>query len=109
MLAVRNPIHGTGYLVLLPAFPSPDYALCTCADFARRGLGTCKHIEAGYRWLTQHPDARPLLPPARSFARKSGVWRQVDHALASRTTDFGPESLTWRRAGRLLFERPARP
>jgi uncharacterized Zn finger protein len=108
VLQVRNPLHGTGYLVLLPAFPSSDHALCTCTDFARRGLGTCKHIEAGYRWLTQHPDARPLLPPERHVGRKSGLWKQVDRRLASRATDPGPESLTWRRAGRLLFERPVR-
>lgn len=106
LLEVRNPIHGTGYLVLLPAFPSCEHALCTCTDFARRGLGTCKHIEAGYRWRTQHSDARPLKAPLSSDSLRSGLWRQIDRRLAARSRDTGPESLAWRWAGRLLFERP---
>lgn len=104
ILEVRNPIHGTGYLVLLPKFPSEEAALCTCTDFARRGLGTCKHIEAGFRWLTDHPGAKPLRPAGGTTPRRSPLWKEIDRRLAARPTDRGPESLAWRRAGRLLFE-----
>jgi hypothetical protein len=105
ILEVRNPLHGTAYRVLLPEFPSAASALCTCTDFARRGLGTCKHIEAGVRWLTEHPDAPPLLPRARSRTGTSGVWREVDRRLARQAHDPAPESLRWRRPGDVLFER----
>ncbi|MCI4339848.1 MAG: hypothetical protein L3J73_01075, partial [Thermoplasmata archaeon] len=45
-LEVRNPVPGTRYDVLLPAFPDRSGGFCTCTDFARRGIGTCKHLEA---------------------------------------------------------------
>jgi hypothetical protein len=106
ILEVRNPLHGTAYRVLLPEFPSVSSALCTCTDFARRGLGTCKHIEAGYRWLGDHPDAAPLFPRGRSVPRTAGLWKEVDRRLARRARDPAPESLRWRRPGDLLFERP---
>ncbi|MGD0249441.1 MAG: hypothetical protein ABSB97_00895 [Thermoplasmata archaeon] len=105
VLEVRNPLHGTAYRVLLPEFPSASSALCTCTDFARRGLGTCKHIEAGYRWFGEHPDAVPLLPRGRGEPRTTGVWREVDRRLAHRARDPAPESLRWRRPGDVLFER----
>lgn len=77
LLEVRNPIHRTSYLVMLPEFPSPRPALCTCTDFARRGLGTCKHIEAGARWLAGHAEAAPP-----SSGRRPGttppVWAEID-------------------------------
>src|SRR5271170_920842 len=59
LLEVRNPLHRTDYRVMLPTFPDRTVALCTCSDFARRGLGTCKHIEAAGRWLERHPNAPP--------------------------------------------------
>jgi hypothetical protein len=103
LLEVRNPIHRTAYLVMLPEFPSPTPALCTCTDFARRDLGTCKHIEAGLHWLGAHPDARP---PAilRAPARPTGVWTEIDR----REKELPPLSrLTGRelsRAGGALYE-----
>jgi hypothetical protein len=108
ILEVRNPLHGTVYLVLLPEFPSTDSALCTCTDFARRGLGTCKHIEAGHRWLIGHPGTTPLLPPARGARATSGIWREIDRRLAALPNDRSPESGRVRRPGRTLFERPKR-
>jgi hypothetical protein len=108
ILEVRNPLHGTAYRVLLPEFPATASALCTCTDFARRGLGTCKHIEAGVRWLREHPGATPLLPRGRGSGRTAGVWREVDRRLARRDSEPGPESRAWRRPGAVLFERPAK-
>jgi len=107
-LEVRNPLHGTAYRVLLPEFPRVASAMCTCADFARRGLGTCKHIEAGFRWLSEHPDATPLLPRGRSSSRLGGVWKEIDRRLLGLPREPGPESLRWRRPGAVLFERTDR-
>jgi hypothetical protein len=105
ILEVRNPLHGTVYLVLLPDFPSTEAAFCTCTDFARSGLGTCKHVEAGHRWLLGHPSATPLIPPGRVPRPRLGVWREVDRRLAALATDTGPESLRFRRPGQALFAR----
>ncbi len=81
LLEVRNPVHKTAYLVMLPEFPSVGSALCTCTDFARRGLGTCKHIAAAERWLRANPDApsRGRDEPARGDP--AAVWREVDRRL----------------------------
>jgi hypothetical protein len=98
LLEVRNPLHGTSYLVMLPAFPTREAELCTCTDFARRGLGTCKHIEAGYRWRAEHPPESPAGPRASG----DGRWKEIDRRVAS--PGAGPESLRLRRAGRVLFE-----
>lgn len=103
LLEVRNPLRGTAYLVMLPEFPERTVALCTCTDFARRGLGTCKHIEAGFRWLSEHPDARPLRPPTRP-SHGGSLWKKVDQRLASALTDHAAPSRRWRRAGATLFE-----
>ena len=105
LLEVRNPIHGTGYLVMLPEYPARSGSLCTCTDFARRGLGTCKHIEAGLRWLAEHPDAPPLRRGDGDGPRTAGVWKRVDQRLAHSVKDPGPASRRWRRAGETLFER----
>jgi hypothetical protein len=102
LLEVRNPLHGTRYLVMLPTFPSRDAALCTCTDFARRGLGTCKHLEAAVRWQTRHPDAPPTgpAPPRRSTGP---LWKAIELAVAREPAGAAPESARWRRAGALLF------
>jgi hypothetical protein len=105
LLEVRNPIHGTGYLVLLPEFPSRSGALCTCTDFARRGLGTCKHIEAGFRWLSEHPESPPLRSTDADSSRTCGLWKKVDQRLAQTVKDPSPPSRRWRRAGATLYER----
>jgi hypothetical protein len=104
LLEVRNPVHGTVYLVMLPEFPGRASALCTCTDFARRGLGTCKHIEAGIRWIEANPDATPLMTVEVVGPRLVSVWKEVDRRLASSTTDPTSPSRAWRRAGSALYE-----
>jgi hypothetical protein len=103
LVEVRNPLHRTAYLVMRPSFPEHVPALCTCADFARRGLGTCKHIEAADRWLTNHPDATP--PPTVNVpVLPCAVWKEIDRRLERVARGDRPESLRWRDAGAALFE-----
>jgi hypothetical protein len=102
-LEVRNPVHQTRYLVLLPAYPSHDVALCTCTDFARRAIGTCKHIEAAWIWLADHPEPLPIAPTPNG----TQLWSQIDYRLRSGTRQTGPPSLELRRPGALLFETDA--
>ncbi len=103
LVEVRNPLHRTAYLVMRPTYPDRSTALCTCADFARRGLGTCKHIEAVDRWLTNHPDTSA---PASSkpSVRPSAVWKEIDRRLEREKKGSMPASLRWREAGAALFE-----
>ena len=103
LLEVRNPIHGTGYLVMLPEYPQRSSALCTCTDFARRGLGTCKHIEAALRWLGEHPEALRA-PGSAPRAGLGPLWRRIDQRLAADAPGADPASRRWRRAGAVLFE-----
>lgn len=103
LLEVRNPIHRTAYLVMFPEFPSRAPALCTCTDFARRGLGTCKHIEAGFRWLDAHPDARPPTT-TRAVARPPNPWPEIERRAKELPA---PGRLTGRelsRPGAALYE-----
>ena len=104
LLEVRNPLHGTGYLVMLPDFPGRESALCTCTDFARRGLGTCKHIEAGLRWLTDHPEALPLPRRDRGGPRTAGLWKKIDQRESALSRDPAPPGVRWRRPGALLVD-----
>jgi hypothetical protein len=107
LLEVRNPLHGTGYLVMLPEYPARSSALCTCTDFARRGLGTCKHIEAGVRWLSDHADESTLRPREGSALRSSSTWKRIDQRLVATSKDPAPPSSRWRRAGAALYEETA--
>ncbi len=102
MLEVHNPLHRTAYGVLLPTFPDRSIALCTCADFARRGLGTCKHIEAGGRWLERHPEATPR--SATPAFDPGPAWAAIEEAVASLRADDPDASRAWRRPGRILVE-----
>lgn len=104
LLEVRNPLHGTVYLVMLPEFPLREAELCTCTDFARRGLGTCKHIEAAYRWLDEHPEAEAIRARTTPGPSPAAVWREIDRRLASVPGDRRPTSLAWRRPGATLIE-----
>jgi hypothetical protein len=104
LLEVRNPLHGTEYLVMLPEFPSKAGALCTCTDFARRGLGTCKHVEAAFRWRSENPGAPAVRPPKDDRSRVLAAWRKIDQRIAASGKDSGPASRRWRRAGAALFE-----
>ena len=103
LLEVRNPLHGTVYLVMLPAYPERTAELCTCTDFARRGLGTCKHIEAAYRWRTERPESEPAGAAPRGAGGSAAVWKEIDRRLAN--PGVGPSSLRLRRSGAVLFER----
>ena len=104
-LEVRNPVHETLYLVMLPEYPARSSSLCTCTDFARRGLGTCKHIEAGLRWLAEHPEAVPLRSEEGEAAETAGVWKRVDQRLSTAAKETNGDSRRWRRAGATLFDR----
>jgi hypothetical protein len=107
LLEVRNPLHRTSYRVMIPIFPDRSVALCTCSDFARRGLGTCKHIEAAGRWLERHPNAPPAGPGP--VTDSGSVWEEIDRkALATRSAAL-PDSLAWREAGATLYERAGSP
>ncbi len=106
---VRNPLRRTAYWVLLPAFPERDVALCTCPDFGLRGLGTCKHLEAVWLWLSD--------PEHTVLESRHGVggpdaaraWREIDRRLDP--TSRGPASANRRLhfAGDALFELPTAP
>jgi hypothetical protein len=103
VLAVRNPVHHTRYQVVLPEYPSGEAQFCSCPDFARRGIGTCKHVEAATAWLTAHPE---LSPPLVARTGASGLWKEIDAARKERVPDPRPVPVRWRAPGRLLFERP---
>ncbi len=104
VLAVRNPVHHTHYQVVLPEYPAGEAQFCSCVDFARKGIGTCKHVEAAHAWLEAHPDlARPNSLP-RGVA---GVWRAVDAALKESRSAGRPAPIRLRDAGRVLFEKPS--
>ena len=88
---------------MLPTFPDSSTALCTCADFARRGLGTCKHIEAADRWLANHPDALPAPAPIRSVSPEA-VWQEIDRRLEREAKAPLPASRGVREAGAALYD-----
>jgi hypothetical protein len=102
LLEVRNALRETHYLVMLPEFPDRGSALCTCTDFARRGLGTCKHIEAALRWLPEHPE-RPPDAGARGV-RTGPVWKRIDLRLEASGRAPGTASRRWRAPGAALFD-----
>jgi hypothetical protein len=104
MLDVRNPLHETHYVVMLPEYPDRSSALCTCADFARRGLGTCKHLEAAIRWLHFHP--KDAAPGPAGPERSSTLWPEIDRRLRAQANDPGPIARWLRAPGAVLFERP---
>jgi hypothetical protein len=107
MLEVRNPLHRTSYRVLLPAFPDRSVTLCTCSDFARRGLGTCKHIEAAGRWLERHPTAPA--PGAPVPLATNSVWEEIERRVEAPPTPTRPDSTAWREPGAALYERAGAP
>jgi len=101
-LEVRNPVHRTRYRVFFPAYPARDAGLCTCTDFARRGLGTCKHLEAAWEWLAR----QPALPdaPRRPEAGADELWAAVDRGLGTLARSPPAEIRELERAGRALIE-----
>jgi hypothetical protein len=104
LLEVRNPVHRTRYLVMLPEFPEPGPALCTCTDFARRGLGTCKHIVAADRWLRANPQAPAPEGDRTDRPRASEVWPRIDRRLAERPPGAERDIRELARPGACLFE-----
>lgn len=99
-LEVRNPGHGTRYEVFWPTYPLADPLFCDCADFAHRGLGTCKHIEAARLWAAEH-EGELALP----FAHRSPPveWGELDRAAAVLEGGRGitPHRLRWGEAALL--------
>jgi hypothetical protein len=81
-LEVRNPVHRTSYRVFLPNYPSRDAGLCTCTDFARRGLGTCKHLEAAWDWLAHRPQLPDAPTRPGTFTSIEALWKGIDRRTA---------------------------
>jgi hypothetical protein len=99
---VRNPRHRSHYTLYVPAYPDRSGAFCGCVDFARRDLGTCKHIEAAWLWLADHPEElRGDGDPAASL----GLWSIIDRRLRHPRAD-DPPSGKLRYAGEVLLLGP---
>jgi len=103
LVEVRNPIHRTDYLVMLPEFPSEAVRLCTCSDFARRGLGTCKHVEAAARWLRTHPGAAPTPLADVAPTPRGGAWEEIDRRIARESPLAGRPTRELARIGAALI------
>ncbi|MCI4350723.1 MAG: hypothetical protein L3K15_04345 [Thermoplasmata archaeon] len=101
LVEVRNPAHQTRYLVALPEFPDRAGALCSCDDYARRGKGTCKHIEAAFVALRAHPPAPPA-PPDPEWVRS--VWAEIDRRGFVPREGVSPGPREVRAAGRVLCD-----
>ncbi len=102
-LEVRNPVRHTQYLVLFPGSPEREPGLCTCTDFARRGLGNCKHLEAAWRWLRGRPRescAEPTPEPA-----DDRTWAEIDRRLALPPPPAKRDIRGLSAVGAVLFER----
>ncbi len=104
LLEVRNPVHRTSYLVMFPEFPSEASAMCTCTDFARRGLGTCKHIVAAERWLRANPDVVPTGHDPIAERRVVDVWKEIDQKLGDIGPGHGADVRKLARPGSSLFD-----
>lgn len=103
VVEVRNPAHGTRYRVVLPEFPGGGSAMCSCDDFVRRAVGTCKHVEAARLALAaQRSSAGPSIPFDVEWAR--AIWEDVRARLerAGPPNAWGPRRL--RAAGGALLE-----
>ncbi|MCI4361112.1 MAG: hypothetical protein L3J91_05360 [Thermoplasmata archaeon] len=100
-LEVRNPVHGTRYDVVLPAYPGREGGFCTCTDFARRGIGTCKHLESVWLWVGEHADD-VVVPPEKP--RTPLDWAPIDRALKAQARSQLADPLRYRLAGAALFE-----
>jgi hypothetical protein len=79
-LEVRNPRRHSHYTLYVPAYPDRTGAYCGCVDFARRDLGTCKHIEAAWLWLSDHPEeARAPEEPSGPASLWGAIEKRVRH------------------------------
>jgi hypothetical protein len=107
VLAVRNPVHHTRYQVFLPEYPAPESRLCSCVDFSRRGIGTCKHVEAATAWLESQPEV--TRPAAATRPAAGNIWKAIDAARRSADSSPRPAAIRLREPGRVLFERGETP
>jgi hypothetical protein len=100
-----NRSRGSRYPVYLPAAPSLEGAMCTCEDFARRGRGVCKHIEAVAVYLR---DAPPPAAPDRTIERQraADTWGAIDEGFAALPTGPAPTARQLRAIGRALLTSP---
>ncbi len=105
-LVVRNPAHQSHYDVVFPAHPTREHAFCTCADFARRGLGTCKHVEAAWLWLEDRAGDRSERPEPPS---QRAVWDEVDRRQRALPRLRLPAPLALRYPGEALLTRRPSP
>ena len=99
-LEVANPVRKTRYDVVFPEFPSRESPFCTCTDFARRGIGTCKHIEAARIWLAE--PGRELPTPPRT-APGALIWEEIDRRERGRLRRKDPAPRRIRYAGDALL------
>lgn len=107
LLGVRNPVRKTEYRALFPGFPEREPALCTCTDYARRGLGNCKHLEAAWRWLRgASREARAAEEPERS---DEALWAEIDRRLAAGPPLSARDVRQLGRVGAVLIERSPDP
>jgi hypothetical protein len=85
----------------MPEFPGREGAFCSCTDFGRRGIGTCKHVEAVLLWRSENPgDGAPAPAPFDG----SPVWEELDRRLAHLVSDRSPDTLRDRKPGGALIE-----
>ncbi|MCI4346648.1 MAG: hypothetical protein L3K07_07875 [Thermoplasmata archaeon] len=93
---VSNPLRGTRYTVHWPAHPAPSPLSCDCADYAHRGLGVCKHIEAVRLWAKEHPDELEVVASPGDRIAATALWQEIDRRGASQSARaYGPASLRW--------------
>jgi hypothetical protein len=93
-LEVRNLRRQSRYTVFVPAYPDRTGAFCGCVDFAKRDLGTCKHIEAAWLWLAdQGPEGRNPTP----YPSAAPLWAAVLRRLRQ------PPAPGLRRSARLRY------
>lgn len=106
-LEVRNPAHGTSYRVFLPEYPERASALCTCTDFARRGLGTCKHLEAAVA-ASSDLAALPRVAGGEPPAVPAGeLWAELERLHAALLRHPPREIRELEAAGRPMWSRPS--
>lgn len=76
--------------------------MCTCTDFSRSGLGTCKHVEAAFRWIHAHP--QEAADPDPGASEPAPDWKEIDRRIHSVPADASPaRRMTW--AGAVLVEK----
>jgi hypothetical protein len=102
---VSNPLRGTRYAVYWPTGTAEGPWSCDCADFAHRGLGFCKHIEAARIWALEHADELRSEPAGAPPARPAvSLWEELDRRWAGLPTTDRVSLSTLRWAEPVLLE-----